>query len=87
MTAHVEGLGKKLDGAVKSYNDMLSSMEKRVLPAGRRMSELDRSLTAGNLGKPEQVEKTARQLEAPDWELQAETDLFHLVEDEDLREQ
>jgi DNA recombination protein RmuC len=87
MTAHVEGLGKKLDGAVKSYNDMLSSMEKRVLPAGRRMSELDRSLAAGNLGKPEQVEKTARQLEAPDWELQSDTDLFRLVEDEDLREQ
>jgi len=87
MSAHVEGLAKRLDGAVKSYNDMLSSMEKRVFPAGRRMSELDRSLAAGNLGKPEQIEKTPRQLEAPDWQLQAETDPFLLVEEEDLREQ
>src|SRR5215472_9773118 len=88
MTAHVEGLGKKLDGAVKSYNDMLSSMEKRVFPAGRRMSELDRSLAAGTLGSPEQIEKTPRQLEAPDWELQSETDPFLLVEEEEnLREQ
>ena len=87
MTAHVEGLGKKLDGAVKSYNDMLSSMEKRVFPAGRRMSELDRSLAAGNLGKPEQIEKTPRHMEAPDWELQSERDPFLLVDEEDLREQ
>lgn len=88
MTAHVEGLGKKLDGAVKSYNDMLSSMEKRVFPAGRRMSELDRSLAAGTLGSPEQIEKTPRQLEAPDWELQSEADAFLLVEEEEnMREQ
>src|SRR5271165_3450366 len=31
MTAHVDSLGKKLEGTVKSYNEMLSSMEKRVM--------------------------------------------------------
>ena len=48
MTAHVDNLGRKLDGAVKSYKDRLSSMEKRVFPAGRRTAELDRTLAAGN---------------------------------------
>jgi len=89
MTAHVEGLGKKLDGAVKSYNEMVSSIEKRVFPAGRKLSELDRTLVEGNLGNPEQVERTPRQLEAPDWQLQSERDPFLRVneEDEDLPKQ
>ena len=87
MTAHVDSLGKKLEGAVKSYNDMLSSMEKRVFPAGRRLSELDRSLPAGNLIDPQQVERTPRTLESPDWQLQSEADPFLLAgEDSDLRE-
>ncbi len=82
MTAHVDGLGKKLEGAVKSYNDMLSSMEKRVFPAGRRLSELDRSLPAGNLVDPQQIERTPRALESPDWQLQSETDPLLLVSEE-----
>jgi DNA recombination protein RmuC len=68
MTGHVDTLGKKLEGAVKSYNDMLSSMEKRVFPAGRRFTELDRSLPTNSLADPEQIEKTPRQLESPDWQ-------------------
>jgi DNA recombination protein RmuC len=79
MTGYVENLGKKLEGAVKSYNEMLSSMEKRVFPAGRRLSELDRSLAAGNLPNTEQVESTPRQLESPDWQLEAEPEPFSLV--------
>ena len=87
MAAHVDSLGKKLEGAVRSYNDMLSSMEKRVFPAGRRLTELDRSLPVGNLSDPEQVEKTPRALESPDWQLQPETDPLLLVrEDSDLSE-
>jgi DNA recombination protein RmuC len=87
MTAHVDSLGKKLEGAVKSYNDMLSSMEKRVFPAGRRLSELDHSLPAGNLADPQQVEKTPRALESDVWQLQSEADPFLLAaEDSDLRE-
>lgn len=83
MTAHVDGLGRKLDGAVKSYNEMLSSMEKRLFPAGRRLSDLDRSLPAVNLGSPEQVEKSTRQLESPDWQLQSEVDPQLLLEEEE----
>src|SRR5271165_6340073 len=87
MTAHVDSLGKKLEGTVKSYNEMLSSMEKRVFPAGRRIAELDRSLAAGNLHDPEQVEKTPRHLESPDWQLQSEIDPLLLeTENADLSE-
>jgi DNA recombination protein RmuC len=87
MTAHVDNLGKRLDGTVKSYNQMLRSMEERVFPAGRRIAELDRSLAAANLPDPAQVEKTPRQLESPDWQLQAEMDPFSLEsEDADMPE-
>ena len=87
MTAHVDSLGKKLEGTVKSYNEMLSSMEKRIFPAGRRIAELDRSLAAANLPDPEQVEKTPRHLESPDWQLQSELDPMLLeTEDADLLE-
>ena len=86
MTAHVDSLGKKLEGTVKSYNEMLSSMEKRVFPAGRRIAELDRSLAAGNLHDPEQVEKTPRHLESPDWQLQSEIDPLLETENADLSE-
>jgi DNA recombination protein RmuC len=87
MTAHVDNLGKRLDGTVKSYNQMLRSMEERVFPAGRRIAELDRSLAAANLPDPAQVEKTPRQLESPDWQLQAEIDPFSLEsEDADMPE-
>ena len=87
MTAHVDNLGKKLEGAVKSYNDMLSSMERRVFPAGRRLSELDRSLPAGNLVDPQQIEKVPRALDAPDWQLESEMNPLLLSGEEgDLRE-
>ena len=81
MTGHVDNLGKKLEGAVKSYNDMLSSMEKRVFPAGRKFPELDRSLAAESLPDPEQIEKTPRQLESPDWQLQSDPEPLSLVKE------
>jgi len=88
MTAHVDSLGRKLEGTVKSYNEMLSSMEKRVLPAGRRIAELDRSLAPANLPDPDQLERTPRHLQSPDWQLQSEFDplLLEREEDVDLRE-
>jgi DNA recombination protein RmuC len=68
MTGYLEDLGKKLGGAVKSYNEMLASMEKRVLPEARKFPELDRSLVAESLPEPEQLERTPRELEAQDWQ-------------------
>src|SRR6516162_91305 len=82
MTAHMDSLGRKLEGAVKSYNEMLSSMEKRVFPAGRRIAELDRTLAVGNLPDPEQLEKSPRRLESPDWQLESEVDPLLLFSEE-----
>jgi DNA recombination protein RmuC len=68
MTGYLDDLGRKLGGAVKSYNEMLSSMERRVLPVARKFPELDRSLAAESLPELPQLEQTPRELQAQDWE-------------------
>jgi DNA recombination protein RmuC len=68
MTGYLEDLGKKLGGAVGSYNEMVASLEKRVLPEARKFPDLDRSLEADRLPELEQVEKTPRELQAQDWQ-------------------
>jgi len=68
MTGYLEDLGKKLGGAVGSYNEMVASLEKRVLPEARKFPELDRSLEADRLPELEQLEKTPRELQAQDWQ-------------------
>ena len=82
MTGYVDSLGKKLKGAVESYNEMLGSMEKRVFPAGRKVVlEHDRLLTAESLPDPKQIENTPRQLESPDWQDDSLPPPFSLVGD------
>ena len=39
MGAHVSRLGKSLDGAVKSYNETVGSLERQVLPQARRFEQ------------------------------------------------
>jgi DNA recombination protein RmuC len=68
MTGYLEDLGKKIGGAVKSYNEMLSSMERRVLPVARKFPELDRSLAAESLPELPQLDKTPRELQGQDWQ-------------------
>ena len=68
MTGYLEEMGRKLGGAVKSYNEMLSSVERRVLPIARKFPELDRSLQAESLPELPQLEKTPRELQAQDWQ-------------------
>jgi DNA recombination protein RmuC len=75
MTGYLDDLGRKLSGAVKSYNEMLSSMERRVLPVARKFPELDRSLAAESLPELPQLEKTPRELQAQDWEEIENTEL------------
>ena len=72
MTEHFGDLGRKLGGAMKSYNDMVSSMERRVFPIARKFPDLDRSLASESLEEIAQMEIAPRQLEAPDWELSNE---------------
>lgn len=69
MTEHFEDLGRKLGGAVESYNKSVGSMERSVFPVARKLPELDRSLSAHDIPDLKQVEKTPRELEAADWEL------------------
>lgn len=68
MTTYLEDMGKKLGGAVKSYNEMISSIEKRVLPEARKFPDLDRSLAAEDLPELRQLEQIPRELQAQDWE-------------------
>lgn len=67
MTRHLEDLGKKLDGAMNSYNTAVGSMQKRVFPLARKFAELDKGLEAEALPDLEPLEKSARQLDSPDW--------------------
>jgi DNA recombination protein RmuC len=73
MTGHMEEMGKKLGGAVKSYNELLSSLERRVFPLARKFPELDRSLVPEWLPEIEQSDKTPRELEAADWQESSES--------------
>jgi DNA recombination protein RmuC len=68
MTDHFEALGKKLGGAVESYNDMVASVERRVLPVARKFPELDRSLATDSIPEIPQIDKTVRELQAQDWQ-------------------
>jgi len=72
MTEYFGDLGRKLEGATKSYNDLAASIERRVFPVARKFPDLDRSLAAESLEEIEQIEITPRQLEAPDWQLSDE---------------
>jgi len=83
MTGYVDSLGKKLKGAVESYNEMLGSMEKRVFPAGRKVVlEHDRILTAESLPDPKQIENTPRRLESPDWQDDSVSGSFSLISED-----
>ncbi len=87
MAWNFEDIGKRLGGAVDSYNKAVGSMERSVFPIARKLPDLDRSLAAADLPDLHQVEKTPRQLESPDWQLRPELDPLLLEsEDADLRE-
>src|SRR5271165_6742205 len=68
MTRHFEDVGGRLGAAVDSYNKAVGSMQKSVFPVARKFAELDKSLAAEDLPDVQQVEKSTRQLDAPDWQ-------------------
>src|SRR5271165_4863658 len=68
MTRHFEDVGSRLGAAVDSYNKAVGSMQKSVFPVARKFAELDKSLATENLQDVQQVEKSTRQLDAPDWQ-------------------
>ncbi len=67
MTGHFVDIGRRLGGAVESYNKAVGSMERSVFPIARKFAELDKSIDTGQLSEPPQIDKSPRQLEAPDW--------------------
>jgi DNA recombination protein RmuC len=66
MYEHFNRLGSAIEKAVSSYNDAASSLEKRVLPMGRRLKELQPG-TARELEDLEIIEATPKTLDAAKW--------------------
>jgi DNA recombination protein RmuC len=64
MGTHVAKLGRSLDATVDSYNKTVSSLESRVLVTARKLTDLKVSET--ELPAPGQVERSPRQLQAPE---------------------
>ncbi|WP_211241117.1 DNA recombination protein RmuC [Pseudonocardia spinosispora] len=64
MGTHVAKLGRTLDSAVDSYNKTVSSLESRVLVTARKLTEL--KVSDEELPAPGQVERSPRQLQAPE---------------------
>jgi len=64
MTEHWSTVGNRLDQAVKSYNDAVSSLESRVLVSARRLRELKAGADDVEIKSLEPVERTPRKLQA-----------------------
>jgi DNA recombination protein RmuC len=60
----VDRLGRTLAKAVTAYNQTVGSLESRVLPSARRLSEL--GVVDGELAGPALVEEVPRTLSAPE---------------------
>jgi len=58
--SHLAGVGKYLGQALNSYNQAVGSYERRVLPAGRQLEQMN--ATRGELPELPQVEKPLRAL-------------------------
>lgn len=59
---HLGDAGRGLDAAVGAYNRAVGSLERRLLPAVRRLEE--RAATADELEAPSPLERTVRELES-----------------------
>jgi DNA recombination protein RmuC len=66
MGKHLAKLGRQLDGTVDAYNKTVGALESRVLVTARRFREL--KVTEDELNVPEQVERTPRMLQAPEFD-------------------
>lgn len=71
-TVHFKNLRGSLNSSVENYDKLLASLETRVFPAGRRMKEL--GISGDELPAIEPIDRTTKQLQAPDWELQGASD-------------
>lgn len=66
MAEHITRTGRSLDSAVNSYNEMVGSIESRVLPQARKMKELPALNLPKDIEELKPVEKRTRQIQSPD---------------------
>ena len=66
MADHLSSLGRKLSGAVESYNKTVGSLETRVLVSARRFSEHGAVGPSAEIAELEPVDKQVRSLQAPE---------------------
>ncbi|NED98049.1 DNA recombination protein RmuC [Phytoactinopolyspora alkaliphila] len=82
MGGHMGKLGRQLDGAVSAYNSTVSSLESRVLVTARKLADL--KVVDNQLESPDQVDRAARHIQAPELAAAADQALV-TVEDIDRR--
>ena len=61
FTGHIAAVGAKLDASVKSYNNAVASLETRVMPNMRKISELGAD-SGKESAVPQSIDITAREL-------------------------
>lgn len=64
MGGHVDKTGRALNSIVDAYNQMVGSLESRVLPTARKLRDLQ--VTDQELDAPRTVDKAARTITAPE---------------------
>lgn len=82
MGEHVAKLGRQLTSSVEAYNRTVGALESRVLVTARRFRDLQ--VTDQDLVTPEQIERTPRVLQAPEFDGAADA-LVSLLEPRELR--
>jgi DNA recombination protein RmuC len=60
MLEHIQKLGKSLNGSVDAYNDVMGSVDKRVMPTLRRFEELSIAPPTRIAAEPKLIEARAR---------------------------
>ena len=60
MLEHMQKLGKSLNGSVDAFNDVMGSVDKRVMPTLRRFEELSIAPPTKTVAEPKQIEARAR---------------------------
>lgn len=73
LAGHFGGLGQKLDGVVKQYNEAVGSLEGRVLVAARRFKDLGAG-SVKDIETPGVIERSTRALQSPEMLAPAETE-------------
>ncbi len=84
-TVHFKNLRVSLNNSVENYDKLLASLETRVFPAGRRMKEL--GISGDELPSIEPIDRTTRQSQAPDWQLQDNAEPLALAAAEEASEE